>query len=185
VESPPLAGSAWWKLLLREQLDSGFPDFAGTDATIVLPVSDRLATTLVASRIPPSLPVRNLQLVAEADNRFAVRVQLTKPVPMPVTLRFSIVEQPHLPDSPALVCAVVSEGVGIFMGPLIRLFATLPSWVRFNDNRFYVDLLRLAQQHGLSDFLRYLSELRVTTVPGRFVVSMRGAVVSRGRDPVV
>jgi hypothetical protein len=66
--------------------------------------------------------------------------------------------------------------VAAFLGPLIRLFASLPPWIRFNDNRFSIDLARLAQQQGVPEFLRYVTDLRVTTVPGRFVISVRGAV---------
>ena len=164
----------WLRTLLREQQGSGFPDLAGADAAMVLPVSDRLLTAVLSSRLPASSPVRSLQITAEAHSRFAVRVKLSSPALMPaITVRFAVVEQPQLPASAELICAPVSDGLGALLGPLVRLFASLPPWIRWSENRIRVDLHALAAQQGVAEYMRYVSELTLGTVPGRFVLTVR------------
>jgi hypothetical protein len=164
----------WWRTLLREQQGSGFPDLAGADAAMVLPISDRLLTALVSSRLSPSSPVNSLQIAAEDGDRFAVRVKLSTPALMPpVTVRFAVVQQPQLPQPAEFVCAPVSDGLGALLGPLVRLFATLPPWIRWSENRIRIDLHALAAQQGLAEYTRYVSELTLGTAPGRFVLTVR------------
>jgi hypothetical protein len=166
----------WWRTLLREQRGSGFADLAGADVAITLPVSDRLVTAVVSSLLSPSIPVRSLQLVAEVGNQFAVRIKLKTPALLPpITVRFAIIDQPRLPATAELVCAPVSEGVAIFMGPLLQLFANLPPCVRLVENRFHIDVRALAAQHGLAEIFQYVTELTLATVPGQFVLTIRGA----------
>ena len=164
----------WLRTLLREQQGSGFPDLAGADAAMVLPVSDRLLSAVVSSRFSADAPVRSLQITAEAGDRFAVRVRLSKPTLVPpITVRFAVVQQPELPGPAELVCAPVSDGLGALLGPLVRLFATLPPWIRWSENRFVIDLPALAAQQGVAEYMSYVSELTLRTVPGRFVLTVR------------
>jgi hypothetical protein len=171
----------WWREALQQQQQVGFADLSGSEGSAVIPVSDRLLTSIAASRMPASAPVRSLQLFAEAEDRFAVRVKLTTPALLPAfTVRFAIIEQPRLPEVPVLVLWMMSDGIGVFIGPLLRMFAKLPPWVRFDGSRLHVDIRMLAAEHGVAGYLQYVTELRVTTTPGRFVLAARGGV-PRGR----
>jgi hypothetical protein len=172
---------AWWRTLLREQWSSGFPDIAGAEAAITVPISDGLLTAVVATGLPPSVPISSMSVRAEAGDRFAVRFKLKSPafVP-PLTIRFAIVGQPQLPASPVLTCVMLTQGIGPFMGPLVRLFATLPPWIRVEQDRVLVNLRLLAAERGLADLLAFATEIRLTTGPGTFVVSAKAGVpVSR------
>lgn len=167
----------WWRTLLREQQGSGFADFAGAAAAVTLPVSDRLVTRIVASRLPRSVPVREVMVKAEANNTFSVGLRLAKPSFLPpLTLRFVIVRQPVLPDSPLLVLGLASQGLAALAGPLVRFFSALPPWIRLDNDRAIVDVGALLQQQGVSDVLRHLTHLELTTAPGVFIVHARGGV---------
>jgi hypothetical protein len=170
----------WWRTLLREQQGSGFSDLTGAEASLVLPVSDRLLTSLVAARLPPTVPVSALQLTAEPGERFAVRLKLTAPAFLPAfTLRFVIVEQPELPGSPVVTCALLGGNVATFMGPVLRLFATLPPGIQVDRDRIRVNLAELAQRYGFIDAFRVLTEVRLTTAAGRFIVAARASLPQR------
>jgi hypothetical protein len=174
----------WWRTLLREQQGSGFRDVAGADAAMVLPVSDRLITAVVSSLLPASLPVRRLTITAEADDRFTVRVKLAAPALIPpITVRFAIVQQPQLPSPAELVCAPVSGGVGTLLDPLIRLFATLPPFIRWSGNQLRIDLQALAAHQGAAEYMRYVRELTLGTQPGRFVLTVRVTLPSGPSEP--
>jgi hypothetical protein len=167
----------WWRTLLREQQGSGFADLAGAEGSVVLPVSDRLLTSVIASRIPAGAPVSNVQVAAAANDQFAVRIKLVSPAFLPpFTLRFAIDRQPQMPASPILTLAIVTQGIGTFAGPLVRAFAGLPAWVRIDHDRVHVDLRQLAQQYGVAEHLRVLTDVRLTTVPGRFIVTARASL---------
>jgi hypothetical protein len=171
----------WWRTLLRHQQDSGFEGIAGAQAAVTLPVSDRLVSSIVAERIPPTVPLAGVDLRAEGDNRFAVRGKLKSPVFLPpFTVRFTIVGQPHFPDSPFLTCVMSTHALAPLMGTLVRLFARLPSWVAVDRDRVRVDLRRLASAFGVADLLAVVEHLEVTTSRGAFVVSARVQVPPRG-----
>jgi len=170
----------WWKTLLSEQQGSGFADISGAEAVITVPVSDRLVTSLLAFGIPASGSITSIQLTAEPNQRFAVRLKLRSPAFLPsFKLRFVIVGQPEFPASPVLTCAVLAGGLGPFMGSLVRLFATLPPWIALNQERVTVNLEQLARHYQMSDLFGLLTDLRLSTTPGRFVVGMRAALPDR------
>lgn len=170
----------WWRTLLREQQGSGFEGIAGADAAIRLPVSDRLLSSVVVQRLPPTVPLANLEVRADGDNRFAVRMKLKSPAFLPpFTMRFTIVDQPRLPDSPFLTCVMSSHALAPVLGPLVRVFARLPPWVAVDQDRVRVDLRRLASTYGMADLLALIVHLEVTTNPGTFVVSARALVLPR------
>jgi hypothetical protein len=169
----------WWRVLLRQQQSSGFADLAGGHATLTLPVTDRLVTRIVASRMPRSLPLREVVLEAGANNAFLVRLRLIKPSFLPpFTLRLAIARQPQLPQAPVLVLQNMSAGIAALAAPLARLFDALPPWIRLEADHIAVDLRVLLQQQGMADVLGYLTDLQLTTEPGVFVVHVRAEVPS-------
>jgi hypothetical protein len=171
---------SWWVALLREQQGAGFPDAAGAEGVLTIPISERLVTQVVAARIPASLPIAEIQLIAERDNQFVVRVRVSRPAWIPpLKLRLVIARQPQFPSSPVLVLQVASQGLATFAGPLVRMFGNLPPWIALNGEQLHVDVGALLSQYGASPFLPYLAGLELTPVPGRFVVHARLTVRQR------
>jgi len=161
--------------LLRQQLDSGFADLRGAEAAITLPLSERLLNELVAEAVPPSAPVRDLQIVPEAADRFSIRLRVgSSPLIPRLKILVSIDRQPELPTSPVLVLKVESAGWMTLAGPMLRLLNALPAGIAVHDDRIHVDLRALADRRGLASYLDYLTELRVNTLPGALVVTLRG-----------
>ena len=161
----------WWGTLLREQQSDGFRDLAGAHATVVLPVSDRLITRIVAQRIPESAPIREFELTAHDGNRITIRIRLAKPAflpPIPVAL--VIDQQPDLPESPVLWLALESLAVGALAATALRFVDVLPAGIRFDGGRFRIDLKTLLERRNAADVLTCLTELKVTTTDHRVVV---------------
>ena len=163
--------------LLREQQASDFPDVAGARASVTLPLSDRLVSRLVSQSLPPSAPVRDVELRAQDGNRFSVRVRLTRPALMPpITVNLAIEQQPALPSSPVFAVRLLSTGLFSFAGAAMRFFNVLPPGLRMDGDLIYVDVRTLLEQRGLAEYLRYLEHLEVTTEEGRFILAVRGGL---------
>jgi hypothetical protein len=170
----------WWVTLLREQQSDDFPDLAGAEAFATIPISDRLITRAIVQRLPPSAPIRELEVRAHAGDQFTVRLRLAKPALLPsVQLRLAIEQQPDLPRSAILVLGVVSQGLTGLAINALRFVDVLPPGVRFDGRRFLVDLETILNRYGAAQALAYVTDLSVTTSDGRFVVRARGAVPER------
>ena len=170
----------WWVTLLREQQSDDFPDFAGAEAFASIPISDRLITRAIVQRLPPSAPIRELEVRAHAGDQFTVRVRLAKPALLPsVQLRLAIEQQPDLPRSAILVLGVVSQGLTGLAINALKFVDVLPPGVRFDGRRFLVDLETILNRYGAARALTYVTDLSVTTIDDRFVVRARGTVPGR------
>jgi hypothetical protein len=170
---------AWWVTLLRELQGDRFSQLAGSHSSLTLRVSDRLVSREVARHLPPHVPVRELDIVAHADNIVAVRFRLTKPAFLPpIQLRLAIERQPELPSSPVLVLALVSQGVAGLAAMALKFADVLPPGVRFADGRFFVDFATILGQHDAAEVLAYVTKFSLTTVDGRFVIDADLAVSS-------
>ena len=172
--------NAWWEQLLRAQQSEGFSDLAGAEALATIPISDGLITRAIVRRLPPSAPIRELEVHAHDGDQFTVRVRLTSPALLPsVQLRLAIERQPELPGSPIFVLAVVSQGLASLAVNALKFVGRLPAGVRFDGRRFVIDLETILERYGASQALTYVTDLKVTTVDGRFIVRARGAVPGR------
>ena len=166
--------------LLRRELQQGLPSFTGAEAYAVLPITDAFLSEVIVRALPSNGAVRDVSLRAEDGDRLAVKVTLARPgflPPIPVTL--VIHEQPQLPDRPVLVLKLsLARAV---MGLAIKALqsAPLPFGVTIEDDHINVDIARLLAQHGLTEVLRYVTELRVHTRPGALVVSLRSGIAPR------
>jgi hypothetical protein len=168
---------AWWVTLLREQQSDGFLDLAGTDASITLPISDRLISRVVAQRLPAHVPVREFDLFAHEGGVIAIRVRLAKPTFLPpIQLRLAIDQQPELPHSPILGLAIVSQGVAALAAGALKFADVLPPSVRFDGRRFIVDLRAMLERQNAAGVLEFLTHLRITTAAEQVVVHARAAV---------
>jgi hypothetical protein len=165
----------WWAELWREQRAAGFRDLEGADGWVRLPVSDRLLAD-VLKRLPGSTLLSGVELIAEADNRFVVRVRVARlPMP-PLRLELEIARQPVLPALPVLVLRMRSRGVAVLAAAVSRFGAALPPEVRLDGDLIRVDVAALLTRFGAADALDYLSHLEVTTEPGRVVIAARASV---------
>jgi hypothetical protein len=166
-----------WVSLLREQRAAQFADITGAHASLTLPVDDRLPTRLVASRLPASLPIKDLDLHAVAGNQIVVRLRLSRLSFLPpFTIRLAIERQPILPSSPVLILRIVSDGLSALAGTALRFLETLPVGLRLEDNLLHVDLAALLARYGAGEVLPYLTALELTTAESRIVVSASVAV---------
>ncbi len=167
----------WWAALLREQQGAGFPDLAGTEGWLRVPISDALINRLIAHRLPPSGPIGRVELLAEPGNHLKLRIRLARPSFLPAfSIRFRIDRQPQLPDSPVLGLRLVSEGLAVLAGPAMRFFEVLPRGVRLAGDQLTVDLAALLEQYGALEALRYITHLELLAEQGRVIVAARAAL---------
>jgi hypothetical protein len=163
--------------LLQHQARLGYPDFAGTDAHAVIPVTDRILNEIITKTLPVDGAIREIALRAEEGDRFAIKVTLARPSflpPIPVTLL--VHEQPELPHKPVLVLKLsLARAV---MGLALRALgaATLPPGISIVEDTIQVDIRRMLAQHNMDEILRYLTDLRVTTRAGAVVIALRAQV---------
>jgi hypothetical protein len=162
--------------ILIHQQTAGFPDLQGADASLTLPISDRLLNEMLASLVALPSQIRELQLQAHADNRIGVRIKPAGSFLPTFNLTVLIDRQPELPASPVLVLKLQMGGLMGLVGPALRFFDSLPRGIRVDGDRVLVDLAILAEQRGLGSWLAYLDVLRVDTGEGVLIVTLRAAV---------
>jgi hypothetical protein len=163
--------------LLARQLAAGFADFRGADASITLPVSDRLVNELIAEWTPPSAPVRDVRVRSYADNRLAVQLRIAAAAFFPpVSFTLKVDRQPDLPSSPVLVLRMGMGGLLSMAGPALRFLNALPPGIRVDDDRVHVNLAELLEQRGLGSLLQALERLEITPSEGALVLTVRLAI---------
>jgi hypothetical protein len=169
--------------LLTQQRQRQFSDFAGAQAVVTLPISDRLLNEAVTEALPPSAPVRDLQLASLAGNRMRVRFKVGSATFLPaINLTLVIERQPELPRSPVLVLRMEMGGLLSLAGPALRFLDALPPGIRVDQDRIFVDLAKLLAERGLSELLDFAEELNVTTANGALVVGIRASVLNPQRQ---
>ena len=161
--------------LFRRQQASGFEDVRGAEASVTLPVSERLLNEVLAETVPRSAPVRELHVKPQAGDRFAVRARIGSSALLPaINLTLSIDRQPELPASPVLILRLETTGLLSLAGPALRFLDALPTGIRVEHDRIYVDLAKLLAARNLDSYLAYVKELRVNAVDGAVLLSIRG-----------
>jgi hypothetical protein len=161
----------------QRQLADGFPDLRGAQATITVPVSERLLNEALAEAIPRSAPVSDLHVTPEAGDRFTVRFRLGSSTILPrVKIALAIDRQPDLPAFPVIVFRLETTGLMFLASPVLHLLNALPAGVSLKDDRIHVDLRALAERQGFAAYLDHLDELRVNTINGAAVLTVRGRI---------
>jgi hypothetical protein len=163
------------KILMRQQA-AGFPDLRGAEASLTLPISDRLLNEILSEGVTLPAQVRELRVHAHAGNRIGVRVKVGASFLPAINLTLVIDRQPELPASPVLGLKLELGGLLSLAGPALRFLDALPPGIRVDRDRIYVDLAKLAEQRGLESWLAYLDLLHVETAEGSLVVTLRAAV---------
>jgi hypothetical protein len=163
--------------VLRRQLAEGFPDLRGAQASITVPVSERLLNEVLAETIPRSAAVTDLHVRPEAGDRFAVRFRVGSSTLIPrLKIALAIETQPDLPALPVIVLRLETTGLMMLAGPVLRLVNALPAGITVKDERIHVDLRDLAQRRGFAPYFDYLDSLRVNTVDGAVVLTLQGKI---------
>jgi len=174
---PESAVDEWIDRLFRRQLETGFADLRGADAALTIPISERLLNDILSEILPRSGPVRDPYVTPEAGDRFQVRASLGSSAFIPrLRLRVAVDRQPELPASAVLVLRLETTAVLALAGPVLRWMNALPEGVAVRDDRIYVDLRALLDRHHLAQYLEYVNELRINTVDGAVVLTVRGRV---------
>ena len=93
-----------------------------------------------------------------------------------VKITLAIDRQPDLPALPIIVLRLETTGLMTLAGPVLRLLNALPAGITVKDDRIHVDVRALAERHPLGAYFDYLDELRVNTVSGAVVLTVRGRV---------
>jgi hypothetical protein len=164
------------QLLLRQQA-AGYRDLRGATASLTLPISARLLNEAIGSALPPTAPVRDLQVTPLAGDRFGVRFRIGASAFLPpIGLSLTILQQPVFPDSPMLVLRMETGALLGLAGPALRFFDALPPGVRVEQDRIVVDLRQVLQRRGAAHYLEHVDALEVHTVDGAVVVSLRGSI---------
>ena len=167
----------WIGEMLRRQIETGFGDLRGADASLTLPISERLLNDILSRVLPPSAPIRDPHVCPEAGDRFQVRARLwTSTFLPPIRLRVIIDRQPEFPSSAVLVLRLERAAIMSLAGPFLRFMNALPDGVVVRDDRIRVDLRALLDRKGLAQYLDYVKELRINTVEGAVVLTVRGHV---------
>jgi hypothetical protein len=164
--------------ILRRQQRSGFPDLAGAEAAVTVPIGDRLINEVITARTPADGPVRDVRIRSEEANHIQVAVRVSKgPLNIPVKVTLVIDEQPLLPQRPVLVLRLANlPGVLGLAGAALTFFDFLPPGISVDGQWIRINLKTVLARYGKADLLDYLTWLQVTTRPGAVVVSARAVV---------
>src|SRR4030095_8797931 len=165
--------------LLQRQQPDGFPDLAGSEAAATIPISVRLINEALSRSLSNSGRVREVHLKVEDGNQATAEIRLSGPSFLPaIPVRFSIEDQPLLPDRPTLGLRLMTASSLVAMaGSLIpALTASLPPGITMNGDRITIDIRRLLAERKMEAWLDYLTDLRVNTRAGALVLEIRAKI---------
>lgn len=164
------------RALLR-QPSVGFEDVRGSEFAATVPVSERLLNELIQATLPASSPVRDVHVVPEPGDRLIVRARLgASALIPPLKVAACIERQPELPSSPELVLRLEFGALRVFAAPAARFLRALPPGIKFDGERLYLDVVRLAAERGFAEYARLMHHLELHTDAGSVILSIRGGV---------
>lgn len=164
--------------ILRRQQSAGFPDLTGTDASVTLPLGDRLINEVIAATIPPGAAIRDVHVRSREANEIEVSFQVARgSFDFNVNVTLAIDEQPSMPERPVLGLRLAKlPGLLGLASPLLRFFDVLPPGVSMDGQRIHINLRTLLAERGRADLLDYVTWLQVTTRPGAVVIALKGVL---------
>jgi len=163
--------------LLQRQLRDGFPDFTGTEATVTIPIAERLVNEAIAPFLPNGGKIREVRVRAEEGDRLTAEIRLSGPRFLPaIPVRFAIDEQPQLPERPVVGLRLMSSGVVAMAASLMPSLTALTPGIAVDGDRIRIDIRRLLADHDLERWLDYVTDIRVSTRAGAIVLSVVGAI---------
>ena len=163
--------------LLRRQLQDGLPDLAGSEASLTIPISDRLLTQIVGASLPAGAPVREVQVRAEDGDRITLKVSLARPSFLPaIPIALVVHEQPALPEHAILTLRISQSAALVAMAERALKHAPLPAGVSVVGDLIHIDVQTLLAARNLEGVLSYVTHLNVHSRAGAVVVNLRGRV---------
>jgi hypothetical protein len=166
--------AAYFSELLANLRSSGFRDLPGGLVSAHLPVTRALLNHVVGDAIKgTNAPVKAIDIVPRAGDRFDAMVTLTWPLVPPLKVTFTIEQQPRFPASPQLVLRWSFLGaVGAFASRFLGSLKQLPEGVRVTDDHLVLDIPVLAGRTPAGEVLRYLKTLELHTIDDRVIVDV-------------
>lgn len=163
--------------IIETQLRNGFPDIRGADATLTIPISDRLVNESIAAFLPPDGKVREVTIQSHDGNRFTARVRTGSIWIPPMSIELEIEKQPTLPEDPTVTLRLShsSKFVALAASTLPAL-VKLPPGITIIGNQIRIDIRRVMAERGLDAWLTYLSELRIGTREATVLVHVRAVI---------
>lgn len=166
-----------WRFLFEMFRGNHFAEFEGAEGTATLPVPTRLLTELVRTKLPPAIQADGFGIHVEPDDVIRVELRLTKPSFLPLLkIRLKVDQQPEFPSSPVLGLRLLSHGIAALAGPASRLFQIMPPGIRLDGDLLTINLAEQLQHYGVGDALQYITDVRLTTAPGRLILNLRAAI---------
>jgi hypothetical protein len=163
--------------LLNGQLHEGLPAFAGTRASLTVPISDAVVSEAMNCLLPESSPVRRMTIKAIPGDILLVRLRLTTPAflpDIPVELR---IEQQDFLDRRVIVLKVLSIArLRVAAALLVAVANRLPPTVSVRGDLIEIDVQALLQRWNGTAVLQYLTRLQISTVAGAIVFVLDAAV---------
>lgn len=170
--------------LLRRQLQSGLPDFAGAEGSLTIPISDRLLTEIIGSSLPPGAPVRDVQVRAEDGDRVGLKVTLARPSFLPaIPIALVVHEQPALPGHAILTLRISQSAALVAMAERALRHVSLPAGISLAGDLIHVDIHTLLAARNLEGLLAYVARLNVHTRAGAVVVVVHAQVAGGAVRP--
>jgi hypothetical protein len=160
--------------LLANLQSSGFRDLPGGRVSAHIPLTRALLNRVAADAIKGSkAPVRAVDIVPHAGDRFDALVTLTWPLVPPLKATFTIEQQPQFPASPLLVLRwSFLGGLGTFASRFLGSLKQLPEGVRLEDDRLVLGIPAMAGRTPAGEVLCYLKTLELHTVDDQMVVDL-------------
>lgn len=160
---------------VRQLFGADLQELAGTAISAEIPLSNGVLNRLIGERLARSAgPISAAHVEALDEDTFSVQLSLRGPRILPaITLVARIEQQPELPDSPMLGFRWSIAGMGplgLLAAPALTFLKALPRGIRAEDDRIVVDVAEVLRSHGLGEWGRYLSKLRVHTRRGAVLV---------------
>lgn len=159
---------------LRALAGNNLQELAGATVAAEVPLTNAVANRLIAQRLSAaSGPVTAIQIDALDDDTFAAQVSLRAKMIPTIRIVGRIEEQPQLPQRPVLGVRWSMPAIGplgMFAGPALTFLKALPRGLSAEGDRILVDVGELLRSQGLGDLLPYLSQARVHTRRGAFLL---------------
>lgn len=138
-----------------------------------IPLTNEVVNRFIAARLAASQgTVAGARVDAQQDDRFTVDVTLRAPLPT-ISVAVQIEQQPQFPHQAALVLRWSVPGLGplaLLAGPALAFFKGLPPGLQVEGDRLTVDLGGMLRSRGHGDLVRFVSNARLHTRPGAFLL---------------
>jgi hypothetical protein len=170
--------------LFKQQRTNGFQDLAGTDIAATISISDQLLNEQIARALPQDGFVRDLQLHSRTENEITVTIRVAKgTITLPIDLVLAIASQPEMPHRPVLGLRFKAAPMFLALGgPMLSMFKLFPQGISMDGDGIAIDTAAVLESHDLSEALRYVTDLRVSTRDAALVLELRIQVDGERRE---